>query len=128
MGIVTEAFFQVSITCVVGDGQSTRFWTNPWLGSHCITVLTPELLAAIPGHAHRQRMMASALDGHVWIRDNTNALMVPVLMQYLTLRQHLDDIALSSGIANKLVWKWTASSQYSSSSVYAAMFLGQSAL
>jgi hypothetical protein len=91
-------------------------------------VLTPELLAAIPGRAHRQHMVASALDGHVWIRHNTSALMVPVLMQYLTLRQQLDDIALSSGIVNKLVWKWTALGQYSSSSVYAAMFLDQSAL
>lgn len=49
-------------------------------------------------------------------------------MQYLTLRQQLDDIGLSLGTMDRLVWKWTASSQYSSSSAYAAMFLGQSAL
>jgi hypothetical protein len=82
----------------------------------------------IPARAHRQRTVASALAGNAWIRDIASALTIPVLMQYLTLRQQLDDIGLSLGTTDRLVWKWTASSQYSSSSAYAAMFLGQSAL
>jgi hypothetical protein len=26
-----KALFEASITCVVGDGSSTLFWTDPWL-------------------------------------------------------------------------------------------------
>jgi hypothetical protein len=118
----TESFFQASTSCVIRDGQSTRFWTDPWLDGRCIGALMPELLAMISARARRQRTVASALAGHAWIRDITGVLTIPVLMQYLILRQQLDDITLSSGIMGRMVWKWTASDQYSSNSAYAAMF------
>jgi hypothetical protein len=79
----TESFFQASISCVIRDGESTCFW----LDGRCIGALIPELLAVIPSRAHRQRTVASTLVGHTWIRDITGALMIPMLMQYLTLCQ-----------------------------------------
>jgi hypothetical protein len=66
--------------------------------------------------------------GHAWIRDIDKALTILVLMQYLHLHQQLEDISLSQMVVDRLIWKWTASSQYSSSSAYATMFLGQLAL
>jgi hypothetical protein len=33
---VTQAFFQASIRCEVGDGASTFFWSDPWLQGRCI--------------------------------------------------------------------------------------------
>jgi hypothetical protein len=50
---------------------------------------------------------------------------LPVIMQFLELRQRLLDVKLNSDTEDRLVWRWTASGQYSSSSAYAAMFLGQ---
>jgi hypothetical protein len=59
----TESFFQASTSCVIRDGQSTRFWTDPWLDGRCIGALMPELLAMISARARRQRTVASALAG-----------------------------------------------------------------
>jgi hypothetical protein len=82
-----EAFFQASIRCVVGDGESTFYWTNPWLNGRCIDALMLELLEAVPLRARRWRTVAVALVGHAWIRDIDKALTILVLMQYLHLHQ-----------------------------------------
>jgi hypothetical protein len=71
-------------------------------------------------------MVASALAGCAWIRDITGALMIPILIQYLQLRQQLDTIDLSLRVEDQITWKWSSSGQYSYSSAYAVMFYGQS--
>jgi hypothetical protein len=38
------------------------------------------------------------------------------------------DEALQVGVQNQLVWRWSASGQYSSSTAYQSMFIGQLAL
>jgi hypothetical protein len=49
----------------------------------------PELLEAVPARLRRQRTVASALPGSAWIRGIGGALSMPVLSQYLLLRQRL---------------------------------------
>jgi hypothetical protein len=88
----------------------------------------PELLEVVPSRARRWCAVASALVGHAWIGDIVGVLTIAILMQYLHLRQKLEDVSLSQGVADMLIWKWTTSGQYSSSSAYAAMFLSQPAL
>jgi hypothetical protein len=41
--LVTTAFFQTSIRCVVGDGSTIYFWTNPWIERQCISLLCSRL-------------------------------------------------------------------------------------
>jgi hypothetical protein len=38
---------------MVGDGESTFFWTDPWLDGQRISTLMPELLEAVPARARR---------------------------------------------------------------------------
>jgi hypothetical protein len=105
----------------MGEGQSTFFWSDPWMDGRCIGALMPKLLDAVLACARRRRTVASTLVGHAWIRDITGALTITVLMQYLHLRQQLDAIALSPGV-DRMIWKWNVSGQYSSSSAYTGCY------
>jgi hypothetical protein len=69
-----------------------------------------------------------ALQDQAWISDLTGPLTVPVLVQFVQLRQRLQNFVLHPSLQDRVVWKWCASGQYSCSSAYQAMFLGQTAL
>jgi hypothetical protein len=42
-----KAFFDASITCVVGDGSSTLFWTDLWLDGQRLGAMAPDLVATV---------------------------------------------------------------------------------
>jgi hypothetical protein len=50
------------------------------------------------------------------------------LIQYLQVREGVDQVELTLGIRDQLEWKWSASGQYSMQSAYNAMFMGQTLL
>jgi hypothetical protein len=50
------------------------------------------------------------------------------LIQYLQVREGVDQVELTLGIQDQLEWKWSASGQYSMQSAYNAMFMGQTLL
>jgi hypothetical protein len=58
---VSQAFFQASIACILGD--ATLFWCDSWLCGQCIGALLPELVDAIPARAQLRQMVASTLTG-----------------------------------------------------------------
>jgi hypothetical protein len=77
-----------------------------------------------PRH-RRQQTAANALTEDAWIRDITGPLTVPVLVQYLELHQRLQQVQLNKQQPDWILWHWNASGQYSSTSAYAALQLGQ---
>jgi hypothetical protein len=87
-----------------------------------------DLVDAIPAHVRKQRTVALALASHAWTRDITSPLTIPILVQYLHLRQQLDDVALDHEVDDRIIQKWSSTGQYSTSSAYQLMFLNQSAL
>jgi hypothetical protein len=68
----TKAFFNASIVCVVGNGKSTLFWSDPWLEGKSLANLMPELVEAVPARLRRRHMVASA-----WIHGVKGALSIP---------------------------------------------------
>ncbi|OEL34948.1 hypothetical protein BAE44_0004033, partial [Dichanthelium oligosanthes] len=125
---ITQAFFNASIRCEVGDGLSTLFWSDPWLDGQCLATSMPELVDVVPAQRRSRRTVASALQGQAWISDLIDPLTVPVIIQFLQLRQRLQGTVLDPTHQDGVVWKWCPSGQYSCSSAYQAFFLGQSAL
>jgi hypothetical protein len=87
--------------------------------------MMPELGDVVPPR-RRTRTVASALSQNNWICDILGPLTVPVLMQYLSLREKLQDMALDQSMPAILEWRWCANASYSSKSTYLAMFYGQS--
>jgi hypothetical protein len=121
----TQALFKASVKCVLGDGKSILFWSDPWLDGESIIDSMPELGAVVPAKRQCTRTVSSALHQNGWIRDILGPLTVPVLIQYLSLREKLQDVNLDHNIPDWLLWRWCPSGRYSSKSAYLAMFHGQ---
>jgi hypothetical protein len=124
----TATFFHNSVSVIVGDDESTLFWKDRWLGIKCIADLVPNLLAAVPRRKQNSATVASALPDHAWIRDVCGVATVPILMQYLDLRQWLENWSVHPGMSDHFVWKWCSSGTYSTASAYRALFLGQASI
>jgi hypothetical protein len=120
----TKAFFCASTSFVLGDGASF-FWIDPWVHGKCVGEFAPELLAAVSPQLKRQRTVAQALPNNAWIKDLTEPLTVPVLVQFLQLHQHLQHFQLVEHQPDRVLWCWSSTGQYSSASAYAALQLGQ---
>jgi hypothetical protein len=70
-------------------------------------------------------MLEEGLHNDRWVRDIKGALTIPVLMQFLSIRQWLQEFHLDPSTPDRLEWKWTSSGEFSASSAYKALFLGQ---
>jgi hypothetical protein len=101
--IVSKAFFRASVTCLVGNGECTLFWEDPWLDVLCIADWVPDLVAAVSTRCHRCRTIASALVNNAWIRDILGALSIPVLVQYLYLMECLVEVQLDQATTNRTI-------------------------
>jgi hypothetical protein len=112
----------------VGNSEHTLFWEDPWLDGLCIGDRAPDLVAAMSARCRHRRTVTHALANNAWIRDMSGALSILVLMQYLHLRARLVDVQLDHATTDKMIWRWTSSDTYLSSSAYAAFFHGQTVL
>lgn len=69
--------------------------------------------------------MALALVNNSLMQDITGPITVPVLVQYVYVRERLEQVVLRQGVEDTLLWRWSPLGKYSASSAYNAMFLGQ---
>jgi hypothetical protein len=116
----TRAFFRASATDTVRNDASTLFWEERWLDGQGLQELAPDLLAVVPAWRRRRRTVQSALVDNAWLLDVQGPLIVPIIIQYVQVRELVDSSQLMEG--DDMV-----TCQLSSSSAYDAMFLGQSA-
>jgi hypothetical protein len=123
--VQTTTFFNASIQMIMGDGKSLLFWSDPWLQGQHLADLAPDLLAAVPAHRRKQRSVVAALHGDTWIRDITRALTIPLIMQYLDIKQHLQQVQTSPDTLDSFACRWTSTDKYSCSSSYKALFKDQ---
>jgi hypothetical protein len=119
-----DRMFQASVLVHLGDGTTARFWTDAWLPDGAICNFAPNLFRAV-GKRRRSRSVRDALNNRQWLRDITGAPTAVVLTEYLMLWELLEDIQLQPGVPDRLIWKWSAGGEYSSSSAYRAFFVGR---
>lgn len=67
---------------VVGDGASTRLWTDNWSSVGRLDRFAPALFAAI-FRAGKKRVLREALQDNLWARDIIGALTNQVVCDYL---------------------------------------------
>jgi hypothetical protein len=67
----TEAFFKASIRCIISDGNSILFWTDPWLQGSCIADIAPELVVAV---SRRRRSTWTSCNGCNWPSSTLKSL------------------------------------------------------
>jgi hypothetical protein len=119
-----KEFFDASVTVQVGDGSRALFWMDRWLRGCSIRQLAPDLWNVVPARSRNSRTVQNALRGNRWVWDITLARIVLVVVQYLHLWDTLRDYYLSDQ-PDRFIWKWSSSGDFSSSSAYKALFVGE---
>jgi hypothetical protein len=99
----SKAFFLALMSCTLGDGKSTLFWTDPWLDGRCIGSVILELLHLVPAQRRAQCIVASTLQNHAWVYDLAGPLTVLVLTQFLMLRQRTNGMILETIVPHRVI-------------------------
>lgn len=63
-----------------------------------------------------------------WAREIAGALTAPILCQFLSVWELLQNVTLDPLLSDRFVWKWSSDGKYSTSSAYRAFFASSSVL
>ena len=118
------ALFNVAVETSIGNGESTKFWSDRWLRGRTISELALNLFSLIYQIVVKQRMVAQAVDSRRWVADIRGALTVQVLREYLLIWGVVDDLVLQPTVPDQHKWKLSISGKYSSRSACNAFFFG----
>lgn len=112
-----------SLSVQVGDGASTKLWTDNWAPVGPLCCFGPAVFAATLCSGRRRSLRDALLDNR-WAMDITGALTTQVICEYLQVWALLRDVSLVSGQQDRFIWKWSASGTYSVASTYRAFLAG----
>jgi hypothetical protein len=115
------ALFEASTTVLLGDGQATQFWTDKWHSQGKFSTTFPDLFKLC---TLRSITVSRALEHGKWIKHFRSTLSPAAIQQFVRLWTLLRPVTLTVGLADQLVWKWTADGSYSARSAYEAQFVG----
>lgn len=110
----------MAVASEVGNGENTLFYQ--WIHDKSIEELVPRLFAAVPRRRANGRTVREALTDNNWLSYIMGALHVGVLIEYLQVRDIMEDIALQPEIEDTHSWKLCSSGKYSAHSVYESLF------
>jgi hypothetical protein len=120
-----QCHFDASIRVVLGDGNTTLFWSDRWIDSRKVEEIVPLLPGFLKPNRLKSRTVAEGLLQQSWISDLSVGLSVPAMVQFLVLRNAIKGITLIHGQADSIQWIWTASLTFSIKSAYLAFFEGR---
>jgi hypothetical protein len=119
-----KALFAAAMNTIVGDGNTTMFWTDNWLHGTSLAVLAPHIFAQVPKRQRNRRKVSEVLHEFQWTHDIRGALSVAALAEFIGIVDLLEEVQLLSGVPDKHQWRFSASRQYSSKSAYETLFIG----
>lgn len=88
------AMSAVSMSVQVGDGSSTKLWTDTWASVGPLCRFAPELFAAM-SRAEKSITLKDGLNLNRWAREIAGALTALVLCQYLLVWDLLRNVVLN---------------------------------
>ncbi|WVZ80019.1 hypothetical protein U9M48_027537 [Paspalum notatum var. saurae] len=104
-----RALFDAAVDSIIGNGETTKFWTGRWVQGKTLADLAPNLFSTIPKKAVQQRTVSQALDNRKWVTDIRGALTVQVLSEYLMVWDLVDGLELQPDIPDQHRWKLSTS-------------------
>jgi hypothetical protein len=118
------ALFIISVTSLVGNGRSTCFWADCCLHGQKNQDLASALFASVPKQIAKKRTVQEALEDLTWVCDIRGSLQAHALLEFLILRDILQEFHLTPGVADLHRWTPSNSGAYSSKLAYDRFFLG----
>ncbi|PNT77753.1 hypothetical protein BRADI_1g68395v3, partial [Brachypodium distachyon] len=119
-----DDIFEAATSSIMGDGRSTRFWTDRWLGEERIRDSFLALTAAVRPRLVRQRTVREVLDG-ACIEDVGPNLGENALAEFLLLWERVQGFRLDGTVADTLRWNWSNDGVYSAKSAYLNLLAGR---
>jgi len=119
------AVFQAATTSSLGDGATTLFWTDNWIGGSSIRVLAPTVIAAVPKR-RRSTTVADALNSRAWARQITGPRTMRLIIEFMSLWALVEQVQLTPGVPDTFTWSLSSDGMYTAASVCGAMFAGSS--
>jgi hypothetical protein len=119
-----RALFSTAVQSIVGNGASTKFWTDRWLNGCSIELLAPHLFACVPKRRARKRTVQEALTNNKWLEDIRGHRSVTVLSEFLDIWDLVQDVILQPEVRDFHKWHFEASGEFSTKSAYEAFFHG----
>lgn len=114
----------MAVVSTVGNGKSTKFWTDYWLQGQAVANLAPNLLLLIPQKTRKLRTVVQGLQDRNWVQYIRGTLSVQVLMEYLQLWNHIENIELLDDTPDHHIWRISNHGVYSSKLAYDAFVFG----
>ncbi|KAM0837795.1 hypothetical protein ACQ4PT_061397 [Festuca glaucescens] len=96
---MARQLFEGATYSVLGDGASTFFWTDKWLSDGRMCDVAPNLFAAVPKQAPRQRLVHDGLTGG-WLDDIPPDLGALAIRELLQVADRLVDVTLTEGVTH----------------------------
>lgn len=97
------AVFQAATTSSLGDGATTLFWTDNWIGGSSIRVLAPTVIAAVPKR-RRSTTVADALNNRAWARQITGPRTMRLIIEFMSLWALVEQVQLTPGVPDTFTW------------------------
>jgi hypothetical protein len=88
----------MAITVNIGNGISSKFWTDNWLQGKSVADLAPNLILVVPKGVIKRRTLSQALSNRGWVADIKGALTVQVLIEFLKVWELVEDIVLHPNV------------------------------
>jgi hypothetical protein len=91
---VVQSLFSMAMGTVIGDGNSTLFWSDRWLAGQRVEDLAPELTLMVSKRIINKRTVLEALTYSRWIQDLRGVLSWEVLMEITLLWEIFEGVNL----------------------------------
>jgi hypothetical protein len=118
-----QDMFFASTRMAIGDGNTTRFWTDRWIDGKAIMEIASAVFNLVSKRLRKSVTVAQGLDNNSWSRPLHGRLHGDALLQFLQIWPTISHFRLNTE-PDKLIWRWTANGTYTASSYYRATFHG----
>lgn len=109
----------------IGDGRSSIFWEDRWLGGWRIQEIAPKIYDRIPMRVRSTKKVFDALHLGSWAGDIGPDIDSAVMEEYIQLCMRLAEVQLDTHTTDNTRWAWEVSSEFSARSAYAANFVAR---
>ena len=117
------SIYKAATRCTLGDGNTTRLWTDWWLRDGRIEDTMPHLYAMVKKLGRKKTVSQAITDG--WWQDVSPDMNTQALLEFITLVDMTQNIELVQGVEDTITWTWESTGSFSVRSAYRAHFAGR---